>query len=102
MRKPVEHSPTPQLSGNNNDILIKLRKKEKISKSALYFMALYRGVIFYFPRVNMHQKNSNHVGCHHVEGFQECSMYKADRYAKTIDTWDESPCSSKKPARRFS
>ena len=40
----------------------------------------------------MHQKNSNHVGSHHVEGFQDCFMYKEDRYAKTIDTSDESPC----------
>ena len=40
----------------------------------------------------MHQKNSNHVGSHHVEGFQDCFMYKEDRYAKTIDTRDESPC----------
>ena len=40
----------------------------------------------------MHQKNSNHVGSHHVEGFQGCLMYKEDRYAKTIDTSDESPC----------
>ena len=37
----------------------------------------------------MHQKNSNHVGCHHVEGFQDYFLYKEDRYAKTIDTWDE-------------
>ena len=40
----------------------------------------------------MHQTNSTHVGSHLVEGFQECFMYKEDRYAKTIDTWDESPC----------
>ena len=41
----------------------------------------------------MHQKNSNHVGSHHVEGFQDYFLYKEDRYAKTIDTRDESPCS---------
>ena len=40
----------------------------------------------------MHQTNSTHVGSHLVEGFQECFMYKEDRYAKTIDTRDESPC----------
>ena len=33
----------------------------------------------------MHQKNSDHVGSSHIEGFQDCS--------KTIDTWDE-PCIS--------
>ena len=52
-------------------------------------MALYTEVIFHLPRVNMHQKISNHVGSCHVKGFQDCSMYKEDRYAKTIDTWDE-------------
>ena len=40
----------------------------------------------------MHQKNSNHVGSHHVEGFQDCSKYREYRYDKTIYTWDESPC----------
>ena len=40
----------------------------------------------------MHQTNSTHVGSHLVEGFEECFMYKEDRYAKTIDTQDESPC----------
>ena len=40
----------------------------------------------------MHQKNSNHVGYHHIEGFQDCFIFKEDRYAKTIDTRDESPC----------
>ena len=56
------------------------------------FMAWSRGVIFHLPWVNMHQKNSNHVGYHHIEGFQDCFIYKEDRYAKTIDTRDESPC----------
>ena len=89
MRQPVEHSPTPYLSGKNNDILIKLRKLKQFPKSAPNFMALYTRVIFHLPRVNMHQKISNHVGSCHVKGFQDCSMYKEDRYAKTIDTWDE-------------
>ena len=31
---------------------------------------------------------------HHVEGFQDYFLYKEDRYAKTIDTRDESPCTS--------
>ena len=52
-------------------------------------MACFRGVVFHLERVDMHQKNSNHVGSYHVEGFQDCAMYKEDRYAKTIDTWDE-------------
>ena len=38
------------------------------------------------------KKNSNHVGSHHAEGFQDSFMYKEDRYAKTIYTRDESPC----------
>ena len=42
----------------------------------------------------MHQKNSNHVGYHHIEGFQDCFIYKEDGYAKTIDTSNESPCKS--------
>ena len=32
----------------------------------------------------MHQKNSNHVGYHHIKAFWYCSMYKEDRYARTI------------------
>ena len=40
----------------------------------------------------MLQKNSNHVCSHYVEGFQDYFMNKEDRYAKTIDTRDESPC----------
>ena len=55
-------------------------------------MACFRGEVFLLGRVNMHQKNSNHVGSHHVEGFQDYFLYKEDRYAKTIDTRDESPC----------
>ena len=55
-------------------------------------MACFRGEVFHLGRVNMHQKNSNHVGSHHVEGFQDYFLYKEDRYAKTIDTRDESPC----------
>ena len=61
----------------------------KISQISSNFMPWYTGVIFHLPRVNMHQKISNHVGSHHVEGFQDCSMYKENRYAKTIDTCDE-------------
>ena len=57
-------------------------------------MACFRGEVFHLGRVNMHQKNSNHVVSHHVEGFQDCFMYKEDRYAKTIDTSDESPCTN--------
>ena len=55
-------------------------------------MARFGGEVFLLGRVNMHQKNSNHVVSHHFEGFQDCFMYKEDRYAKTIDTSDESPC----------
>ena len=55
-------------------------------------MACFRGEVFHLGRVNMHQKNSNHVGYHHIEGFQDCFIFKEDRYAKTIDTRDESPC----------
>ena len=55
-------------------------------------MACFRGEVFHLGRVNMHQKNSNHVGSHHVEGFQGCLIYKEDKYPKTIDTSDESPC----------
>ena len=55
-------------------------------------MAYFRGDVFHLGRVNMHQKNSNHVGSYHVEGFQDYFLYKEDRYAKTIDTSDESPC----------
>ena len=52
-------------------------------------MARFGGEVFLLGRVNMHQKNSNHVVSHHVEGFQDCFMYKEDRYAKTINSWDE-------------
>ena len=40
----------------------------------------------------MHQKNSNHVGSCHVEGFQDWSMYKEKKVGLGIDTWDETPC----------
>ena len=63
-------------------------------KSAPNFMACFTGLVFHLPRVDMHQTNSTHVGSHHVEGFQEYFIYKEDRSAKTIDTWDESPCTT--------
>ena len=55
-------------------------------------MEWLRWVVFNLPRVDMHPTNSTHVGSYHIEGFQECFIYTEDRYAKTIDTWDESPC----------
>ena len=55
-------------------------------------MACFRGVIIHLPGVNMHQSNSTPLIYHLVEGFQDCFMYKGAGYAKTIDTWDESPC----------
>ena len=51
MRQPVEHSPTPYLSGKNNDILIKLRKLKQFPKSAPNFMALYTRVIFTYQEL---------------------------------------------------
>ena len=55
-------------------------------------MACFTGVISHLPWVNKHETNSDHVGSHHVEGFQDSYMHKEDRYAKTIYTRDESPC----------
>ena len=47
----------------------KLKKLKQFPKSAPNFMELFTRVIFHLPRVNMHEKISNHVGSHHIKGF---------------------------------
>ena len=32
------------------------------------------------------------MGYYHIEGFQDCSMYKRNNYGLESHTWDETPC----------
>ena len=40
----------------------------------------------------IHNIKSTYVSYHHVEGFQDCSMYKENKWGLEIVTWVEKPC----------
>jgi len=41
-------------------------------------------VVFHLKGLICIKKNSNYVGSHHAEGFQDCFMYKEDMYTITV------------------
>ena len=62
------------------------------SKICLNFMVWFKGVVFQFSWVTIHNIKPNHVDYYHVKGFQHCSMFVRIKYGLEIYTWVETLC----------
>ena len=49
-------------------------------------MVCFRGVVYHLAQVMIHNIKPNLVGYHHVEGFQDCSMCKENKWGLEIAT----------------